>query len=48
MTDVFLLLSGLLTGAVRVLAGLILIHRLLSVKKPGGKSIAAEIGRAHV
>ena len=41
MTDVFLLLSGLLTGAVRILAGLILIHRLLSVKKPGGKSIAA-------
>ena len=48
MTDAFLLLSGLLTGAVRVLAGLILIHRLLSVKKPGGKSIAAGLGGTMV
>ena len=41
MTDVFLLLSGILTGAVRVLVGLTLVHRLLSVKKPDRKSIAA-------
>ena len=41
MTDVFFLLSDLLTGAARVLVGLILIHRLLSVKRPNGQSIAA-------
>ena len=33
MTDVFLLLSGILTGAVRVLVGLTLVHRLLSHKR---------------
>ena len=31
MTDVFLLFSGLLAGAVRVLVGLFLVHRLLSI-----------------
>ena len=41
MTDIFLLFSGVLAGAVRVLTGLILIHRLLSAKKPSGQSIAA-------
>ena len=38
MTDVFLLLSGLLTGAVRVLVGLFLVHRLLSIKRPDRKA----------
>ncbi len=46
MTDVFLLLSGILTGAVRVLVGLTLVHRLLSVKKPDRKSIAAGLAGA--
>ena len=32
MTDMFLLLSGVLTGAVRVLVGLFLVHRLLPLK----------------
>ncbi len=41
MTNVFLLLSSLLTGAVRVLVGLTLVHRLLSIQKPDRKSIAA-------
>ena len=41
MTDAFLLLSGMLTGAVRVLVGLTLVHRLLSIQKPDRKSIAA-------
>lgn len=46
MTDVFLLLSGILTRAVRVLVGLTLVHRLLSVKKPDRKSIAAGLAGA--
>ena len=46
MTDVFLLLSGLLTGAVRVLVGLTLVHRLLSIKRPDRKSIAAGLAGA--
>ena len=46
MTDTFLLLSGVLTGAVRVLVGLFLVHRLLSVKKPDRKSIAAGLAGA--
>ena len=48
MTDVFLLLSGLLAGAVRVLVGLFLIYRLLSVKRPDQKSIAAGLAGALV
>ena len=48
MTDVFLLLSGMLTGAVRVLVGLTLVHRLLSIKKPDRKSIAAGLAGALV
>ena len=48
MTDMFLLLSGTLTGAARVLVGLFLVHRLLSVKKPGRKSIAAGLAGALV
>ncbi len=46
MTDVFLLLSSMLTGAVRVLVGLTLVHRLLSVKSPDRKSIAAGLAGA--
>ena len=46
MTDVFLLLSSMLTGAVRVLVGLTLVHRLLSVKRPDRKSIAAGLAGA--
>ncbi len=48
MTDAFLLLSGLLTGAVRVLVGLTLVHWLLSVKKPDSQSIAAGLTGALV
>ena len=48
MTDVFLLLSSLLTGAVRVLVGLTLVHRLLSIKRPDRKSIAAGLAGALV
>ena len=48
MTDVFLLLSGILTGAVRVLAGLTLSHRLLSIKRPDRKSISAGLAGALV
>ena len=39
MTDILLLLSGTLTSAVRVLVGLILIYRLLSAKRPDGRSL---------
>ena len=46
MTDVLLLLSGLLTGAARVLVGLTLVHRLLSVKRPDRKSVAAGLAGA--
>ena len=46
MTDVFLLLSGILTGAVRVLVGLTLVHRLLSIIRPDRKSIAAGLAGA--
>ena len=46
MTDMLLLLSGLLTGAMRVLAALTFVHRLLSVKKPDRKSIAAGLAGA--
>lgn len=48
MTDAFLLLSGMLTGAVRVLVGLTLVHRLLSIQKPDRKSIAAGLAGALV
>jgi predicted metal-dependent hydrolase len=48
MTDVFLLLSGILTGVVRVLVGLTLVHRLLSIKRPDRKSIAAGLAGALV
>ena len=46
MTDVYLLLSGTLTGTVRVLVGLTLVHRLLSIKSPDRKSIAAGLAGA--
>ena len=46
MTDEFLLLSGLLIGAVRILVGLTLVHRLLSIQKPDRKSIAAGLAGA--
>ncbi len=48
MTDVFLRLSIILTGAVRVLVGLTLVHRLLSIKRPDRKSIAAGLAGALV
>ena len=48
MTDVFLLPSSILTGAVRVLVGLTLVHRLLSIKRPDRKSIAAGLAGALV
>ena len=48
MTNVLLLLSGMLTGAVRVLVGLFLVHRLLSLKRPDRKSIAAGLAGALV
>ena len=44
--DILLVLSGLLAGAVRVLVGLTLVHRLLSVKRPDRKSIAAGLAGA--
>lgn len=40
MMDFFLLTSNILAGAVRVIAGLILIYRLLSAAKPSGKAVA--------
>ena len=48
MTDVFLLLSNMLTGAARILVGLTLVHRLLSLKKPDRKSITAGLTGAMV
>ena len=48
MMDVFLRLSSILTGAVRVLVGLTLVHRLLSIKRPDRKSIAAGLAGALV
>ena len=48
MTDVFLPLSGVSAGAVRVLVGLTLVHRLLSIKRPDRKSIAAGLAGALV
>ena len=48
MTDVFLLLSGILTGAVRVLVGLILIYRLLSTKRPDGRSLGLGLAGATI
>ena len=46
MTDVFLLFSGLLAGAVRVLVGLFLVHRLLSLKRPDRKSVVVGLAGA--
>ena len=48
MTDVFLLLSSMLTGVVRVLVGLTLVYRLLSTKRPDRKSIAAGLAGAVI
>ena len=48
MTDILLPLSGILTGAVRVLLGLILIYRLLSAKRPGRQTIAAGLAGAVI
>ena len=47
MTDI-LLLSGILTGAVRVLVGLILIYRLLSTKRPDGRSLGLGLAGATI
>lgn len=48
MTDILLLLSGILTGAVRVLVGLILIYRLLSTKRPDGRSLGLGLAGAVI
>ena len=48
MINVFLTLSDLLTGAVRLLVGLLLIHRLLDAQKPDRKSVAAGLAGALV
>ena len=48
MTDILLLLSGLLTGAVRIPVGLFLIHRLLPAKRPDRHSIAAGLAGAVI
>lgn len=46
MTDWFILLSDFLAGGVRSVAGLFLISRLLSAKKPDKKSMAAVLAGA--
>lgn len=48
MTDILLLLSGMLTGTVRVLVGLILIYRLLSTKRPDGRSLGLGLAGAVI
>ena len=48
MTDILLLLSGILTGTVRVLVGLILIYRLLSTKRPDGRSLGLGLAGAVI
>ena len=48
MTDIFLLLSGILTGEVRVLVGLVLVYRLLSTKRPDGRSLGFGLAGAMI
>ena len=48
MTDILLMLSGILAGAVRILAGLILIPRLLPGKKPDRRSLEAGLAGAVI
>ena len=48
MTNLLLLLSGILTGAVRVLVGLVLIYRLLSTKRPDGRSLGFGLAGAMI
>ena len=48
MTDILLLLSGILTGTVRVLVGLILIYRLLSTKRPNVRSLGLGLAGAVI
>lgn len=48
MTDILLLLSGILTGTVRVLVGLILIYRLLPAKRPDGRSLGLGLAGAVI
>ncbi|NBI66116.1 ATP-binding protein [Pseudoflavonifractor sp. 60] len=48
MTDILLLFSGMLTGMVRVLVGLILIYRLLSTKRPNVRSLGLGLAGAVV
>lgn len=48
MTDILLLLSGMLTGTVRVLVGLILIYRLLSAKRPNVRSLGLGLAGAVI
>ena len=47
MTDL-LLLSAILTGALRVLIGLVLIYRLLSTKRPDGRSLGLGLAGAMI
>lgn len=48
MTDILLLLSGILTGTVRVFVGLILIYRLLSARRPDGRSLGLGLAGAVI
>ena len=48
MTDILLLLSGILAGTVRVFVGLILIYRLLSTKRPDGRSLGLGLAGAVI
>ena len=48
MTDILLLLSGMLTGTMRVLVGLILIYRLLSTKRPNVRSLGLGLAGAVI
>ena len=48
MTYLLLLLSGILTGEVRVLVGLVLVYRLLSTKRPDGRSLGFGLAGAMI
>ena len=48
MTDLLLLLSGTLAGAVRVLVGLALICQLLPAKRPDGRSLGLGLAGAVI
>jgi len=48
MTDILLLLSGILTGMVRVFVGLTLIYRLLPSKRPNIRSLGLGLAGAVI